>query len=156
MRYYLPLFLSLLLALPVSANQDQFSRANCWNNESLTFSLLTPPESRAVFSWHFKNGVRKHYVTENPADPATCRISGGGFHQVSGLYCFHHFTTKRRHAAIHGRFLSSEPNPDGNLTPGTTSAWRTEGIHTLNLPGIGGFSWPTNARNCNLHYSQFY
>ena len=55
------------ILFPSSATADDvdtFSRANCFNNESITYNYFDPPESRGVFSHHFKNGTRKHYVTE--------------------------------------------------------------------------------------------
>jgi len=58
----------ILLVAPclVADEEDLFSRANCFNNESITYNYFDPPQLRAVFSHHFKNGTRKHYVTENP------------------------------------------------------------------------------------------
>ena len=133
---------------------DLFSRANCFNNESITYNYFDPPELRFVASHHFENGSMKHYVTENP--PAVCWFATGSVKTVSGLYCHYYATSNTRHAAVHGAFASSEPNPDGTLVPGVTTKWSVTGYHTTLLPTGGYVRTVTNANNCNLHFDQFY
>lgn len=135
---------------------DEFSRANCFNNESITYNYWDPPEWRGVYSWHYQLGVKKHYVTENPPDIMTCYAGGAGNHMVSGLYCLHYMTLATRHAAVHGAFASSEPNPDGTMVPGFSTDWYVEGVHAVWYPGFGGFNVYTSASDCNLRFEQFY
>lgn len=141
---------------------DLFSRANCFNNESITYNYFDPPQFRVIFSHHFKNNVRQHYVTENPPARGTCRPGVNGLHQVNGQYCLHLETYRTRHAGVHGQFLSSEPNPDGDLNPGllglvgVLTPWRVDGIHTIVIPGAGYVVRNTTATGCNLHFEQFY
>ncbi len=136
----------------VQAKSDQFSRANCGNNESITYDYFDPPQWRAVFSHHFESGSQKHYVTENPA--AICVRGVGGYHQVNGRVCLHYPTYKTRHAAVHGLFLSSEPNPDGFLSG--TSDWSVLGYHATIIPRVGYRRSVTSATSCNLRFEQFY
>lgn len=135
---------------------DLFSRAKCYNNESITYNYWDPAQWRTVYSWHFVNGHRQHYVTENPPDISTCYPSAGGYHQVNGLYCQHFPTLQTRHAGVHGAFLSSEPNPDGDLSPSGPQTWTVQGVHTTVYPGIGYSVTHTSASDCNLHFEQFY
>ncbi|CAA0121169.1 Uncharacterised protein [Halioglobus japonicus] len=135
---------------------DLFSRANCLNNESITYNYFDPPEMRGALSWHFKNGIRKHYVTENPAYAPTCAPGTDGNHQVNGLMCSHLFTMGTWHGGVHGAFNSSEPNPDGTLTPGVTTGWVTIGLHRTLTYGVGVATTYTLATDCNLHFEQFY
>ncbi|GAB4194358.1 MAG: hypothetical protein Tsb002_25800 [Wenzhouxiangellaceae bacterium] len=126
---------------------DTFSRANCFNNESITYNYFDPPEWRAVFSWHWDKRVNAwvHYVTENPL--AYC----------DAVTCWHHFTLQTRHAGVHGMFLSSEPNPDGTMLPGLNGMhWVVSGIHTTIVPGVTYFQQGTSASDCNLHFDQIY
>jgi len=56
-------------------------------------------------------------------------------------------------------FLSSEPNPDGNLFPGVTSAWRVKGTHTTYIipsPFSLYIITYTDEDDCNLHFDQVY
>jgi len=152
------LFLSMFAAHAFAAEPaDQFSRSNCFNNESITYNYFDPPEWRTVFSWHFENGTRRHYVTPNPPYIFGCYVGSGGYTMINGLYCPHYLTSATRHAGIHGAFASTEPNPDGNLTPGITTAWSVEGVHTTYFPGAGTYVVSrTYASDCNLHFEQFY
>lgn len=75
---------------------------------------------------------------------------------VNGLYCLHYYTYATRHAGVHGAFLSTEPNPDGNLAPGITNKWSVQGVHATYYPGIGFVYSSTQASDCNLHFDQFY
>jgi hypothetical protein len=156
------IFILLIVAVQsVSAQEpaDLFSRANCYNNESITYNYWDPAENRWVFSWHFKNDVRQHYVTPNPVATGTCVIGFNGSHMVNGLICEHYSTLDTRHAAVHGllNVLFGEPNPDGDLTPGCGQGpWRTEGYHTTLIPGIGGITTRSFAHNCNARFDQFY
>jgi hypothetical protein len=135
---------------------DQFSRANCFNNESITYNYWDPPQWRGVASWHFENGIRRHYVTPNPPVLSTCTVGSGGYTMMNGLYCQHYWTSATRHAGIHGAFASTETNPDGNLTPGFSSSWSVQGVHGTLYPGIAIVYQVTNASDCNLHFDQFY
>jgi len=153
------LIVTTLAAIPVSfaaENADRFSRANCFNNESITYNYFNPPKYRLVFSRHFKNGDLKHYVTEGEPDWTTCLPGFHGNHQVNGLYCYHFLYSATRQAGVHGAFLSSEPNPDGNLFPGITSDWRVEGVHYAKRRFGQIVSVDTEATDCNLHLDQFY
>jgi hypothetical protein len=142
---------SALAAEPV----DLFSRANCFNNESITYNFFDPPETRFVSSFHSLNGNTVHYVTENPI--FSCRPGlPGEVTTVSGQVCLYTDSTQTRHAAVHGLFSSSEPNPDGNLFPGVTSAWSVRGFHVTVVPGVGDVGTVTDASDCNLHFDQFY
>ncbi|WP_143186880.1 hypothetical protein [Microbulbifer donghaiensis] len=152
-------FLSVLSALATeniyaAEPADLFSRANCFNNESITYNYFDPPELRVVTSHHFENGVMKHYVTENP--PVACSVGVGIIQTVDGLYCYYVATLDTRHAGVHGAFLSSEPNPDGTLIPGVTTKWSVTGYHTTIFPTGGYVSTNTSASDCNLHFEQFY
>lgn len=138
------------------AAQDEFSRANCFNNESITYDFFAPPFMGTVISWHYdtENGNAVHYVgASNPtycygqpsnSCPSTCVASTG---------CYWPILTGNRFAAIH--------NVEDNVPlPGLSSRWRTEGYHTHYFGVIYGIpiyyvSW-TNAVDCNLHFDQFY
>lgn len=133
---------------------DLFSRANCLNNESITYNYFDPPEIRTVFSTHYKNGVYKHYVTD--ANPVACSPATGTVRTASGLFCVYSPHSATRHAGVHGAFLSTEPNPDGNLVPGVTTAWRVVGSHRTMFPWGGSVQVLTNATDCNFHFDQFY
>lgn len=136
---------------------DLFSRANCYNNESITYNYFDPDEWRTVISWHYLNGTLQHYVTENPPYLPSCHPGTGGNHQVNGLLCGHQWELDDRQAGVHGAFLSSEPNPDGDLTPGCAAgSWRTLGDHYTLTPGIGFVEVHTEATDCNAHPEQFY
>lgn len=147
---------TLLSVVSIDANAaSHFSRANCWNNESISWSLISP-QWRGVFSHHFLNGVKKHYVTENPPIYPSCVPGINGNHEVNGLRCAYSMTKELRHAGVHGAVLSSEPNPDGNLSPGTTSAWSVTGYHTVWLKPINKFLYSeTSANDCNGEFDQF-
>lgn len=143
-------------ALLAAEPADEFSRAECFNNESITYNYWDPVEWRSVYSWHFLNGERQHYVTENPPAWETCVPGFSGFTQVNGWYCFHFVTSQTRHAGVHGAFLSSEPNPDGTMIPGFEYGWTVQGIHTTVIPGVIYWIVHTTASDCNLHFEQFY
>lgn len=150
-------FLVLTCGLKSPAlSQNHFSRANCWNNESISWTVVGGYHWRVVFSRHFKNGTKKHYVTENPPVYPTCLPGFNGNHQVNGLSCSHWYTKELRHAGVHGAFLSSEPNPDGTLSPGTTSAWSVQGVHHRWIKSINKFLLTeTEASDCNGVPGQF-
>lgn len=128
---------------------NSFSRANCNNNESISFTFIQ--ESRAVFSHHRRNGVFKHYVTESPPAAGTCHPhSPGG--QLNGQHCLHLFQTKSRHAGVHGGIAPSEPSSDQNYF----SSWTVYGVHAINWgSGLGGITVRSWASSCNLEYWQF-
>lgn len=122
---------------------NSFSRANCLNNESLTYYLLAQ-ESRAVFSAHYRPGVAHHYVTENPIAAGTCHShpSNQGGAMLNGQHCLHTFTTGFRHPGIHGSLLPTEPSTDTDFFP----SWTTRGTHSISLgSGLGGITVRTVA-----------
>lgn len=154
------LFLLLMLSTVAMAEEaDEFSRANCFNNESITYNYFDPPEWRAVFSWHFENGIRRHYVTENPIVPSECNPNPNcaqGYCNMDGQACLHYITVATWHGGVHGLFNSSEPNPDGNLWPGFTEKWRSDGVHGWLVGGVFPWNTYTSADDCNAHFEQFY
>lgn len=153
----------LLACLPVcvlaAEDADEFSRANCFNNESITYNYFDPPEWRAVFSWHFQLGFRKHYVTENPIVPQECNEFPQchlGYCNMPGQMCLHYIMVDTWHGGVHGAFNSSEPNPDGLLPPGAVFSWSTEGVHGWLVAGVFPWNSYTEADDCNLHFEQIY
>ncbi len=128
---------------------NSFSRANCSNNESISYNAIAQ-ESRAVFSHHYRNGTRKHYVVENPPAPGTCHAHPGM--QLNGWHCLHLFTDGHRHAAVHGNVLASEPSNDVSYF----SAWTVRGVHAINWgAGLGGITVRTIASDCNHAWWQY-
>lgn len=128
MRILITCLVALLIPA-ADAIAAKVSRANCWNNESISYGLY---KWRVVFSYHIQNGVRKHYVTANPPSVTTCVPGAAGFHQTNGLWCAHFFTRSWRHAGIHGSILPTESWNDGNLNPLSPTNpwdWVVEGDH---------------------------
>ncbi|MDH5242032.1 MAG: hypothetical protein OEW73_14745 [Gammaproteobacteria bacterium] len=146
----------LLTQAQISESADHFSRANCWNNESLSWSLIQQ-QWRGVFSHHWKNGVKQHYVTENPPAYPSCVLGVNGDHDIYGFQCLYYVTKEYRHAGVHGGFLSSDdPHPDGDLSLFTTTDWYVEGKHTTWIKPINKFLFTaTSAIDCNGEIGQF-
>lgn len=138
---------------PVPDPDASISRANCLNNESITFQPTVPPMPIAVFSWHFEHGVRQHYVSENPIVPSECHPNPPcslGFCNTSGQFCLHYFEVGTRQAAIHGSVAPSESYSDGPLIPGVTTKWSVEGVHAMMWLGAFPINFYTAAIDCNL------
>lgn len=120
---------------------DEFSRANCFNNESITYNYWDPPQWRAVFSWHFDthNGYAAHYVTPNQL--AYCDY----------YTCWYYFFEATRHAAIHS---GNEPNAGPIVW--NSNRWFVNGKHDTLIPGVAITTRWTSAQDCNLRLDQFY
>jgi hypothetical protein len=137
---------------PVPDPDQQISRANCLNNESITFQPTVPPMPLSVFSWHFEHGIRRHYVTENAPTPdcapnPPCHL---GYCNTSGQYCLYYLRVGTRQAAIHGSIAPSEAYSDGPLVPGVTTKWSVEGVHGMLWLGAFPINFYTSANDCNL------
>lgn len=134
---------------------DLFSRANCFNNESITYNYFAPPQWRAVISWHYDthNNNAVHLIAH--AKPISC------FGQYSSncptvctpaMNCLYPLTQDTRHAGIHNVY-------DGVPIPGVTTRWRVHGYHNTTYTNFGfpiGIVTQTDAVDCNLHLEQFY
>lgn len=115
---------------------DMFSRANCANNESITYNFFDPPQWRLTFSTHVDTqaGNSSHYVASGPL--AYCDIFG----------CWYYYEYTTRAAAIHWG--------EGGV-PGFSSRWVVYGDHRHYYPGVGFTHFPTSAVDCNLSFDQF-
>jgi len=115
---------------------DMFSRANCINNESITYNFFDPPQWRLTFSIHTdtQNGNAAHYVASGPL--AYC----------TWYTCWYYYEYTTRADAVHWG--------EGG-TPGFSSRWRTTGDHRHYYAGVGFTHYPTSASDCNLSFSQF-
>jgi len=156
--------LLLFAGLPLASADDEFSRANCFNNESITFSIFSTYDGN-VISQHFDrdNGNTVHYVGASvpafcygwvsTACPTTC--------VESDLCLWEILYGRNRMAAIHN-------TEDAVAWPLFTqigavvqsSRWRVVGKHTHFLGYL--FDEPiyyvatTEAVDCNLRLDQFY
>jgi hypothetical protein len=68
---------SAVVTAAAAEEQDEFSRANCFNNESITYDFFAPPFQVQVISWHYDgdNGGLVHHV--GASDPIWCYGSFG-------------------------------------------------------------------------------
>ncbi|MEQ9003865.1 MAG: hypothetical protein RIE74_09890 [Pseudomonadales bacterium] len=162
------LLLVLVPIVVVAEEADEFSRANCFNNESITYDFFAPPKQMVVISWHTdtNNGVT-HYA--GSSDPIGCN----GFlwppgvpnpcpkgNLVESSYCtfdqncLYPYTWRTRHAGIHNL-------TDGVPLPGISSRWIVEGRHSYYLGSLFGIPIAVIQNtgpetDCNLHFDQFY
>lgn len=134
---------------------DEFSRANCFNNESISYDLFAPAWRGGVISHHFdtENGNAVHFVGHT----APIRCYGNQTNCPSTctpqMQCIWPPITSNRMAAIHNV-------EDSVPVPGVTTRWRTKGYHNHTIPAP--FPFPvyyvveTEAVDCNLRPKQFY
>lgn len=130
--------LSTLVATSALAEEvEKFSRANCANNESITYNFWDPPEWRLTFSYHqdLENNYAEHYVASGPF--SHCDIYG----------CWYLYEHTTRAAAVHWG--------EGGV-PGVSTRWAVIGDHRTYLDWLGVFTYYwTTARDCNLSFDQF-
>ncbi len=147
---------------------DQFSRANCFNNESITYDYFAPPWYGAVVGHHYDqwNGNHIHYVGHD--DPIACY---GNFNPPPGLcpsspgwyedakcelwqQCFFPLGYSNAFKAIHN-VSDNVGTPEIPVT-----RWRTVGLHNHYYGEFFGVPVQivdqTEATDCNLHFNQFY
>lgn len=155
------ILLLLAMAAPCSfAVNDEFSRANCFNNESITFSVFTTYDGN-VISKHIDNEAfgEVHwtggslpvicYGFFSSNCPSTCYITTGCLYPI--------LENRTRIAAIHN-IADGVPFPTPPWV--TSSRWRVEGSHYNYLGML--FDEPfyfvtyTSATDCNLRFDQFY
>lgn len=146
---------SIVLLYTSSAFADltgHFSRANCFNNESITFIPLDPGH-RAVISWHTESGTTHYAGDEDPVfcssppcptgnllEDARCEIGD------NCLWPYSYHTITGRWAAIH--------NTSG-FDNETTTGWTVQGRHTQFFGSVFGVPvyYVTNSgpvTDCNL------
>lgn len=147
--------LALISFVAGAEEVDQFSRANCFNNESISYDFFAPAWRGGVISHHFdsESGNAVHFVGHaapircygnQTSCPSTC---------TPAMQCLWPIITANRMAAIHNV-------EDGVPIPGVTSRWRTKGYHNHTIPAP--FPFPvyyvveTEAVDCNFHFNQFY
>jgi len=141
------LLVAILIVPTSSAMAAKVSRANCFNNESVTYGL---PKWALVFSFHYLNGVSQHYVTDAAPSYPTCYIGASGYSQTNGFRCHHYFKKSWRHVGIHGSIFPTESYWDGDLqsNPGT-GPWTVTGEHHRWIKPINKFLLSyTNAHDC--------
>jgi hypothetical protein len=135
---------------------DEFSRANCFNNESITYDFFYGYLEGAVISWHYDSEAdgEVHYVGHAPPVscwgqstipcPTTC---------YPNTSCLWPIVRSDRLAAIHNV-------ADGVPLPGLSTRWHTRGYHNHWFGWVYGvpiyFVTETDASDCNLHFDQFY
>ena len=137
---------------------DEFSRANCFNNESITYNYWDPPTQRGVISHHVDtdSGYAEHFkgstdpvqCASGPPCPTTCTTADA---------CLWPVKWDTRHAAIHNF-------ADGVPLPGISDRWSVHGVHVFVLwwemypypspVSIKTYTGPVD--DCNLHFDQFY
>ncbi len=136
---------SLLFSTCVMAEEvEMFSRANCINNESITYDYFALPQWRLTFSehidhdqWGFFNGVKfyfRHLVASSP-------LSHCDFYN-----CWYFYEQTTRAAAIH--------IGEGGV-PGVSTNWGVKGEHWHYLTHFGHVRLDSTASDCNLSYDQF-
>jgi hypothetical protein len=129
--------LGLLLGGTALAEEaEKFSRANCINNESITYNWWDPPVWRLTFSYHqdLENNYAEHYVASGP------------FSHCDAYGCWYLYENTTDASAIHVG--------EGGV-PGSTR-WATIGDHRTYLDWLGVFTYYwTTARDCNIDFSQF-
>lgn len=62
-------FIATILFSPIIAAEetDMFSRANCINNESISYNFFEPAQWRLTFSTHIRSSTSEnHYVASGP------------------------------------------------------------------------------------------
>ncbi|MFK8017021.1 MAG: hypothetical protein AB8G17_16470 [Gammaproteobacteria bacterium] len=120
----------------VADEVDMFSRANCINNESITYNFFDPPQWRLTFSIHFdtQNNYQSSYVASGPL--AFCDFSG----------CWYQYQYTTRAAAV---------DWGAGGVPGVSDRWFVNGDHRHFYPGVGFTHYPTAASDCNLSFDQF-
>lgn len=136
-KVIMSILFSLLFISPsvLSEEVDMFSRANCLNNESITYNYWEPPQWRLTFSYHYDtDSGNTHYAASGPL--AYCDIYG----------CWYHYEYTTRAAAVHWG--------EGG-TPGVSSRWNVFGNHRHYFPGVGFIHYSTSATDCNLSFDQF-
>ena len=136
-RYCIAVLLMGISSIIFAEDVDMFSRANCVNNESITYNFFDPPEWRLTFSTHVdtQNGNASHYVAGGPL--AYCDIYG----------CWYYYELTTRADAVHWG--------EGGV-PGISTRWVAYGDHRHYYPGIGFTAYFTSANDCNLNFGQFF
>lgn len=129
------LWLIVVLAPSLSAADmtGHFSRANCVNNESITFTPLRTQFPAAVISWHTPDWGLLHYAGHE--DPNVCALQPcpTNPNPLEDATCYTHdfcgwpMTTNwsGRWAAIHNVSLSDQNNGF------QTGPWTVEGRHVV-------------------------
>jgi hypothetical protein len=131
---------------------DFFSRANCFNNETIAYDYFDPAQYRIVVSHHIdgENNNSVHYVGDkNPvycygdysnSCPSTC---------TDATNCAWGWSLNTRHAAIHN-------SEDSVSLPFLSTRWSTKGYVATLLNGSYTVAWSGLENDCNLHLDQFY
>jgi hypothetical protein len=135
---------------------DEFSRANCFNNESISYDYFAPAFKGQVISWHYdtQNGNAVHYV--GASNPVVCYgqySNSCSATCTAAMSCRWPLLYQNRMAAIHNV-------QDGVPLPGLSTRWHTHGYHNHTFGYLYGFFVyyvaETDAVNCILHFDQFY
>lgn len=140
---------ALFLPVPFTESRGaDVSRANCFNNESISWSVNFVHKWRVVISHHYYLGVKRHFVTEAPIYYPACVPGFAGNHDIYGNNCEYRYYKYWRHAGIHGSIFSSDnPHPDGDLTQ--SDGWTVLGQHHTWIKPIDKFLYAsTEAVDC--------
>jgi len=144
----------VLILAPLNARSDDydyFSRANCFNNESITYNYWSPPEYRAVASQHYDTENNNAMHTTCDQLPVSCLLGQPCPNSCTVLdQCMCGYTQNTRHAAIH-------MGEEGSLFNWPWSdRWFVRGGHSFWAPGAWPYTYVTQATDCNGHLDQFY